>query len=38
MAAFFYMLEKLADDSNLTVTLTASCETNELPEFVAKYL
>ena len=38
MATFFYMLDKLATDNNLTVTLTASCEKSELPDFVAKYL
>lgn len=38
MAAFFYMLEKLAEDNGITVTLTASCKEDELPDFVAKYL
>ena len=38
MAAFFYMIEKLADQYNLNVVFTASCERTELPEFVAKYL
>lgn len=38
MAGFFYMLEKLAEECGLSVTLTASCEQKDLPDFVAKYL
>ena len=38
MAAFFYMIEKLADQYNLNVVFTASCERTDLPDFVAKYL
>ena len=37
-AAFFYMIEKLAEDYNLTITFTVSCERAELPDFIAKYL
>ena len=37
-AAFFYMIEKLADQYNLTVVFTVSCERSELPDFIAKYL
>ena len=38
MAAFFFMIEKLAKEFNLTIVITASCERSELPDFVAKYL
>ncbi len=37
LAATFYMLEKISNQSGLTITLTCSCEQNELPEFIAKY-
>ena len=33
-----YMIEKLADQYNLNVVFTASCERTDLPDFVAKYL
>ena len=38
MAAFFYMLEKVAKDSNITVTVSVSAAKEELPDFVSKYL
>ena len=38
MAAFFYMLEKVAKDSDVTVTVSVSAEKEELPDFVSKYL
>ena len=38
MAAFFYMLEKVAKDSNTTVTVSVSATREELPDFVTKYL
>ena len=38
MAAFFYMLEKVAKDSNVTVTVSVTGEREELPDFVSKYL
>ncbi len=38
MAAFFYMLEKVAKDSDVTITVSVSAEKEELPDFVAKYL
>ena len=38
MAAFFYMLEKVAKDSDVTVTVSVSAEMEELPDFVTKYL
>ena len=38
LAAFFYMLEKVSESSNLTITVTVSAEKEELPDFVAKYI
>jgi chromosomal replication initiation ATPase DnaA len=38
MAAFFYMLEKVAKDSGITVTVSVSATKEELPDFVTKYL
>jgi hypothetical protein len=38
MAAFFYMLEKVAKDSSITVTVSVSAAKEELPDFVSKYL
>ena len=38
MAAFYYMLDKLAQSNGLRVYVTCSCAKEELPEFVAKYL
>ena len=38
MAAFFYMLEKVAKDSSVTVTVSVSATKEELPDFVTKYL
>ena len=38
MAAFFYMLEKVAKDSNVTVTVSVTASREELPDFVSKYL
>lgn len=37
LAATFYMLEKISNQSGLVITITCSCERNELPEFIAKY-
>ena len=37
LAATFYMLEKISNDSGLVITITCSCDKSELPEFVAKY-
>ncbi len=37
LAETFYMLDKIANDSSLIVTITCSCEQNELPDFIAKY-
>ena len=38
MAAFFYMLDKVAKDSDVTVTVSVSAAKEELPDFVTKYL
>lgn len=37
MAATFYMLEKISNDSGLIFTITCSCDKAELPDFIAKY-
>ena len=38
LAAFFYMLEKVSENSNLTITVTVSADKEELPDFVEKYI
>ncbi|MBO5411457.1 MAG: hypothetical protein J6A38_00010 [Clostridia bacterium] len=38
LAAFFYMLEKVAKTSGVTVTVSVSATKEELPDFVTKYL
>ena len=38
MAAFFYMLEKVAEKNDVTITLSVSATKEELPDFVAKYV
>ena len=38
MAAFFYMLEKVAKNSSVTVTVSVSATKEELPDFVSKYI
>ena len=38
LAAFFYMLEKVSETNNLTITVTVSASKEELPDFVAKYI
>ena len=38
LAAFFYMLEKVSEAGNLTITVTVSADKEELPDFVAKYI
>lgn len=37
LAATFYMLEKISNDSGLIITITCSCDRPELPDFIAKY-
>ena len=38
MAAFYYMLDKLSEQTGLTIYVTCSGAKEELPDFVAKYL
>ena len=38
LAAFFYMLDKVAKSNNLVVTVSVSATKEELPDFVTKYL
>ena len=38
MAAFFYMLEKISEKRALQIYVTCSCEQEQLPDFIAKYL
>ena len=38
MAAFFYMLEKVAKSNDITITVSVSATREELPDFVTKYL
>lgn len=37
LAATFYMLDKVAGESSLVITITCSCEQSALPDFIAKY-
>ena len=37
MAGIFFMLEKLANENNIVITITCSCPADELPDFIAKY-
>lgn len=37
LAATFYMLDKISNDSKLVITVTCSCERADLPDFIAKY-
>lgn len=38
LGGIFYMLDKLANDNDITITITCSCEEKDLPDFVKKYL
>ena len=38
LASFFYMLDKVATQGNLTITVTVTATKEELPDFVAKYV
>ena len=38
LAGFFYMLDKVAEQNGLTITLTVSAAKEDLPDFIAKYL
>jgi hypothetical protein len=38
LAAFFYMLDKVSKETNVTVTVSITAAKEELPDFVTKYL
>ena len=38
LAAFFYMLDKVAKSNDLVITVSVSATKEELPDFVAKYI
>lgn len=38
LAGFFYMLDKVAADGGLTITVSVSATKEELPDFVSKYI
>ena len=38
LATFFYMLDKVAKNNNMVITVSVSATKEELPDFVAKYL
>ena len=38
LAAFFYMLDKVAKDNKMVITVSVSADAEELPDFVTKYL
>lgn len=37
LAATFYMLDKVSNEGGLILTVTCSCEKDQLPDFIAKY-
>ncbi len=38
LAGIFYMLDKVSDENDITITITCSCEEAALPDFVKKYV
>jgi hypothetical protein len=38
LASFFFMLDKVAEQGNLTITVTVTATKEELPDFVAKHV
>ena len=38
LGGIFYMLDKVASENDITITITCSCEETELPDFVKKYV
>ena len=38
LAGIFYMLDKIASENKITITITCSAAKEELPDFVTKYL
>ena len=37
LAGIFYMLDKIASENDIVITITCSCTEEELPDFVKKY-
>ncbi|MDE7265006.1 MAG: hypothetical protein K2N52_01870 [Clostridia bacterium] len=37
LAGIFFMLDKISNENKIVITITCSCEKEELPDFVAKY-
>ncbi len=38
LSGLFYMLEKISNDHNVTIILSCSCEKEELPDILLKYV
>ncbi len=38
LAGIFFMLDKISNENNITITITCSAAEEELPDFVKKYL
>lgn len=38
LGGIFYMLDKISNENNITITLTCSADLAELPDFVKKYV
>ena len=38
LGGIFYMLDKVSSENNITIYITCSCETADLPDFVKKYV
>lgn len=38
LAAFFYMLDKVAKNNNMVITVSVSADKAELPDFITKYI
>lgn len=38
LAGIFYLLDKISNENDITITLTCSCSQDELPDFIKKYL
>ena len=38
LGAFFYMLDKVAKNNNMVITVSVSATREELPDFVSKYI
>ena len=38
LAGIFYLLEKISNENDITITVTCSCAEEDLPDFIKKYL